>query len=100
MNQINRIQRMEQNLDEATAALQRISDGLEAYSAVRPQLNELSTYLHSGQWLEDYQADEAGLLPQELKRGVLSQDALYNLLTEYDRLLTAMKEITHCERDF
>ena len=28
----------------------------------------------------DYEADERGELPPDLKRGVLSQDALYNLL--------------------
>ena len=100
MNQIDRIKRMEQNLDEATAALQRLSDGLEAYAAVRPRLEELSAYLRGGQWLADYEADEAGRLPRDLKRGVLSQDALYNLLCECDRLLAAMKEFTHRERDF
>ena len=29
---------------------------------------------------EDYEADERGELPPDLKRGVLSQDALYDLL--------------------
>ena len=40
----------------------------------------LEDYYSSGQWLEDYEADEQGLLPDGLKRGVLSQDALYDLL--------------------
>ena len=31
---------------------------------------------------EDYEADERGELPPDLKRGVLSQDALYDLLEE------------------
>jgi len=99
MNQIDRIQRMEQNLNDATAALQQLSDGLAAYSAVRPQLEELSAYLSGGQWLEDYEADEANLLPRDLKRGVLSQDALYQLLAEYDQLLIAMKEAANHERN-
>lgn len=42
---------------------------------------ELLDYYFGGQWLEDYQADERGELPQDLKRGVLSQDGLWNLLT-------------------
>ena len=41
----------------------------------------LEEYYSSGEWQEDYEADEAGLLPAELKRGVLSQDGLYNFLT-------------------
>ncbi len=40
----------------------------------------LEAYYTSGQWLEDYEADERGELPPGLKRGVLSQDALYDWL--------------------
>ncbi len=39
-------------------------------------------YYESGQWLADYEADERGDLPRDLKRGVLSQDGLWNLLHE------------------
>ena len=42
----------------------------------------LSDYYDSGQWLYDYTLDEMGLLPKDLKKGVLSQDGLYNLLCE------------------
>lgn len=45
-------------------------------------LRLLEIYYTSGQWLEDYEADERGELPPDLKRGVLSQDALYHLLEE------------------
>ena len=37
-------------------------------------------YYESGQWLKDYEADERGELPRNLKRGVLSQDGLWELL--------------------
>ena len=40
----------------------------------------LEDYYSSGQWFKDYEADEQGLLPDGLKRGILSQDALYDLL--------------------
>lgn len=43
-------------------------------------LAELETYLSSGLWLQDYEADERGELPPDLKRGVLAQDALCDLL--------------------
>ena len=38
--------------------------------------------MDSGQWLKDFEADEKGKLPANLKRGVLSEDGLYNLLAE------------------
>ena len=41
---------------------------------------ELREYYENGQWLRDYEADERGELPSSLKRGVLSQDGLWDLL--------------------
>lgn len=92
-NQMERIQHMEQNLDEVTEAVRTLSHVLDAYTAIRPQLDELSAYYSSKQWLADYDADRAGLLPPDLKRGVLSQDAVYDLLAEHDRLLTVMRTL-------
>ena len=43
---------------------------------------ELLESYFGGQWLADYMADERGELPQNLKRGVLSQDGLWNLLSD------------------
>lgn len=49
-------------------------------SDIKQMLKILEEYYTSGQWLKDYEADEQGLLPDDLKRGVLSQDALYDIL--------------------
>ena len=43
---------------------------------------ELRDYYTGGQWLRDYEADERGELPADLKRGVLSQDGLWNLIED------------------
>ena len=42
----------------------------------------LRRYYESPAWKRDFLADEAGLLPRGLRRGVLSQDGLYDLLEE------------------
>ena len=47
---------------------------------LRKMLAALTGYCESGQWLADYEADKRGELPDDLKRGVLSQDGLYDLL--------------------
>ncbi|MBP5362041.1 MAG: DUF4298 domain-containing protein [Ruminococcus sp.] len=52
----------------------------EAEKGSSDSLNALSDYYGSPAWKRDYAADEAGLLPKELKRGVLSEDGIYNLL--------------------
>ena len=51
---------------------------------LREALRLLEDYYESGQWLVDYEADEAGTYPPELKRGVLSQDGLYELLSLFN----------------
>ena len=45
-------------------------------------LRRLTEYYEGGKWMYDYRLDELGLLPADLKRGVLSQDGVYNLLSE------------------
>ncbi len=42
----------------------------------------LISYYESPLWREDFELDEKGLLPPGLKRGVLSEDGVYNYLTE------------------
>lgn len=51
-------------------------------------VQSLREYQVSGQWLKDYENDEKGKLPSELKRGVLSEDGLYNLLNEVEKRLS------------
>ncbi len=58
------------------------------YESVLPELKELEAYYTSPEWQEDYAADEAGLLPEGLKRGVLSQDGISDLLDRFRDLKT------------
>ena len=75
---IERIRNMERCFDEVCAVLGKGMDGKE----MQGQIRLLMEYMDGGQWMEDYLSDERGELPADLKRGVLSEDALYNLLTE------------------
>lgn len=56
----------------------------EGSPELRKLLIELRAYYVSDAWKRDFTSDEAGLFPKELKRGVLSEDGIYNLLEEYD----------------
>lgn len=73
MNRRERVKKYERLFDEALA------------QPDPEKLRLLEAYYTSGEWLEDYEADERGEFPPGLKRGVLSQDALYNLLSGQDR---------------
>ena len=93
MNQIERIVCMEQILDEATNAVSSLSGALEKYAAVGEKLRELIAYYEGGQWRADFEDDCAGKLPHDLKRGVLSEDAVYNLLTDIAGVNETMKSL-------
>ena len=84
---------MEQILDEATKAVSSLSEALEKYSAVQDKLQELSAYYSSKQWRQDFDDDSAGKIPNNLKRGVLSEDAVYNLLADITGLKEQLKEL-------
>lgn len=77
---IERIRRMERLFDEVRSAL---ADGKDM-QPLQGKIKALERYMTDGQWLLDYERDERGVLPVELVRGVLSQDALYDLLAELD----------------
>lgn len=57
-------------------------DRLLENSAREDDLKILLDYYENGQWLRDYRLDEQGLLPPDLKRGVLSEDGFYNYLQQ------------------
>ena len=79
--EIERIKWMEQRFNKVLAA---IKDGsADSLKAVEEDVAELSKYYGSELWKQDFAADEAGTLPPDLKRGVLSEDGLWNLLSDY-----------------
>ena len=89
---IRRITEMENRLNRIGTAL-KIAEGCpDALDTVREDVRALSAYFEGPLWREDFEADEAGLLPQDLKRGVLSEDAIYDLLIEYDALKVQIQE--------
>ncbi len=90
MNQIERIEQMETYLNESVAAVQALSNALDQYEAVQKSLKKLTSYFGSLKWYKDFEDDEAGKLPKDLKRGVLSEDAVYDLLEEHHELMQRM----------
>lgn len=84
--QIKRIETMEEKMDRAWEAVRDLQTAIEQIDAVKEDIEILTEYYENGCWRQDFEADEAGILPEGLKRGVLSQDALYDLLAEYEAL--------------
>ena len=91
MNQTERIKHMERQLDRASLAVMQLSNALEQYAEAQEALAQLSSYYGSKEWKDDFAADETGLLPQDLKRGVLSEDAVWNVLSDNRELQEQLK---------
>ncbi len=96
--QIDRIRKMEEVMDVAAGTLHALKKALEQYSKISGKLRELETYYTKGQWREDFEDDEAGKLPKELKRGVLSEDGIYDLLRFRDEVIAKLAEVAERDR--
>ena len=79
---VARVRQMESVFDTLQKAVER--PGAAQSPVFRALLAQLIRYYEGGHWMEDYQLDEQGLLPPGLKRGVLSEDGVYNFLTELE----------------
>ena len=89
---VQRIAAMEAAFDRVSLAVQMLESALDTWETVKVDIDRLTEYLESGGWREDFEADEAGLVPRDLKRGVLSEDGLYDLLADIVRASEHLKE--------
>ena len=91
---ISRIREMEARYDELTRVLGELDVALDQYLDFKSELDALREYMESGQWQKDFEADEAGQVPADLKREVLSEDGLYDLLHGADVIIARAKELS------
>lgn len=90
--QITRIRQMERRLNTALAAVKRLSTALDKWEAAQEAIAALDEYYGSDVWRQDLADDEAGLLPEGLKRGVLSEDGIWNMFSDYRELNERLQE--------
>ena len=91
--QVSRIEAMEAALDEVKAANNALDAALRRFSQAQDRAADLNRYLGSDEWIAAREADAAGQLPADLKRGVLSEDAAYDALADNRASAIAMMEI-------
>ena len=71
---------MEERRSRCEAAVAALSKALAEYNAAQNDLQKLAAYFSGPNWWKDFDADEAGKLPADLARGVLSEDGIFDLL--------------------
>ena len=93
---IDRVTVMENYMNSVQETFLRLSAALSSFRTVQDTVRYLGQYYESKDWKEDFEADEARLFPDDLPRGVLSEDGIYNLLEQnedlWERLRTFAQE--------
>ena len=98
MQREKRIREMEDLRVMVAEAVRQADEALTHMTETREALRCLSNYYKSPLWRQDFEADEAGLLPPDLPPGVLSEDAVWNLLEEYDDVMRRMEDFITWEK--
>lgn len=97
---ICRVKEMESRFEQVAQAVSELSAALDKYTDAGESLRILDAYYGSDEWKSDYAADEKGLFPKNLKRGVLSEDAVWNVLSDCRELNDRMQEMVGgCVKD-
>ena len=78
MGDIKRIKEMEAILDECRMALNDLEQSLDGLDAVKEKMGRLFAYYGSEAWYEDREME----LPPDVKAGVLSDDLVYDEITD------------------
>ena len=96
---IERVSKMEAALVRLNDAINTVEDALDTYEQMWCDYHALDKYYSGKAWWEDLEADNQGLLPEDLPRGVLSEDAVYDVLGDADSLRDRLKEIAHSAQE-
>ena len=92
MEQTERIKKMEERLNRALQVVMKLSAALDDYVESQEDVRVLESYYGSEEWKKDFADEEANRLPKDLERGVLSEDAIWNMLEDHRALKARMEE--------
>jgi hypothetical protein len=90
---VARIKGMERRMRRAEKVLRSMEYALDEWDMMNSDMKVLNKYLGSEEWKADLMADEEGLLPDNLRRGVLSEDGIWNLLVDQRVLMQRLFEL-------
>ena len=92
MNQIERISHFEKILNKGEDITKKLNSLLDEFHDFQKEIDELDEYYQSEERALDLRADENHELPEDLPRGVLGEDYVYDLLTTWDELKKILKD--------
>ena len=89
---IDRITKNEERLDKIKNNVDCLQKELEIFKLNKKDLYLLNNYYGSKNWIKDKESFESGKITN-VKAGVLSEDAVWNMLEDIDDILKDMKSI-------
>lgn len=93
MKEFKRISDMEKLFDEVLEAQDSIEKEIENYKNIQEKVQRLEKYYSSKQWKDDFAADERGEIPFSIKRVVLSEDGIYDLLERNKEIMDMLDSL-------
>ncbi len=78
MNALERISMMERRLNETNELIKEITAVLDRIEGTKEEISALFAYYGSNEWYEDRERK----LPEDMPAGVLSEDLVYDAITE------------------
>ncbi len=93
MNQIERINKYETILDKGIQINNKLGKLLQEYNDIQEKIKELNNYYGSDNWYQDVDDYDMKLLPKDIKAGILSEDAIYDLLIDNKQIAIKLLEI-------
>ena len=82
----------------AKKVLKSMEYALDEWDMLNSDVKSLNKYLGSEEWKADLKADEEGLLPEKLHRGVLSEDGIWDLLVDHRVVMQRVFELIKNEQ--
>ncbi len=92
MKNYEHITKMEDIMNSHEKALGELEKILNYIESHQEDYEALLKYYYSAQRRQDLEDDENGLIPQTLCRGVLSEDAIFDLIGDYQGCAIRMME--------
>jgi len=89
MDDVKRITEMEGILDDCKQALENLHEALDRVEELQDDMGQLFAYYGSEVWFEDLERE----LPPDTKAGVLSEDLVYDTITDARDAAFRMLEI-------
>lgn len=76
----NHVVEMTEIYEEHKKLLDKLSSSLEDFRNHQKELEKLEKYYYSEKFMEDYDASNKGEIPDDINQGILTEDAIYDLL--------------------